>query len=99
LLKEFNALLTYLRMPLFHFLRHPDFGNPTYYSADKGCLRDCSLPVEMMYPGSINGIDIETPIGATNSKMGKKSMHNSPFPFDASTATPFLTSFLIQAWA
>jgi hypothetical protein len=53
----------------------------------------------MMYPDSINGIDIETPVGATNSKMGKKSMHNSPFPFKASTATPDLTSFLIQAWA
>jgi hypothetical protein len=53
----------------------------------------------MTYPDSINDIDVETPIGATNSKMGKKSKHNSPFPFDASTATPYLTSFLIQAWA
>jgi hypothetical protein len=45
----------------------------------------------MMYPDSINDIDIETPIGATNRKMGKKSKHNSPFPFDASAATPYLT--------
>jgi hypothetical protein len=36
---------------------------------------------------------------ATNRKMGKKSKQNSPFPFDASTATPYLTSFLIQAFA
>jgi hypothetical protein len=43
----------------------------------------------MIYPDSINDIDIATPIGATNSKMGKKSKQNSPFPFDASAATPF----------
>jgi hypothetical protein len=53
----------------------------------------------MRYPASINDIDIETPIGAANNKMGRKSKQNSPFPFDASTATPYLTSFLIQAWA
>jgi hypothetical protein len=32
----------------------------TYYSADTGCLSDCPLPVEMMYPDSKNDIDIET---------------------------------------
>jgi hypothetical protein len=31
--------------------------------------------------------------------MGKKSKQDSPFPFDASAATPYLTSFFIQAWA
>jgi hypothetical protein len=44
-------------------------------------------------------IDIKIPIGATNRKMGKKSNHNSPFPFDASTATPYFSSFIIKAWA
>jgi hypothetical protein len=44
-----------------------------------------------MFPDSINDIDIETPIGATNSKMGKKSKQYSPIPFDASTATPYFS--------
>jgi hypothetical protein len=98
LLKAFNALLPYLRGSLFYFVRNPDFEDSTY-SAGKQCLRDCSLPDDMRYSDLIKAIDIETPIGATDRKMGKKRKHNSPFPFDATAATPYLTSFLIQALA
>jgi hypothetical protein len=32
----------------------------TYYCAANGCLRDRSLPVEMVHPDSINDLYIET---------------------------------------